>query len=238
MAGSRFTLAGVDGCGNKWVAALAATDLNQYQVETFKGLGQLLDKFPTLEVVAVDTPIGLPDVRHPLRQCDLEARALLGRRGGAVFPAPQRLLLESPDYTSANLLSRKTLGKGLSPFAYGIFYYLRDADATVRQVGQRRIKEVHPEVSFWAMNERRAMGEGKKKAGGLEDRCALLIRQFGTETVRTCEFARIGKGVEKHDLYDALAALWSARRILEGNSKRLPENTEKDAEGLLMEINY
>ena len=46
------------------------------------------------------------------------------------------------------------------------------------------------------------------------------------------------RGVGFDDLYDALALLWTAGRILRGEAERVPHDPPSDSRGLLMEIVY
>lgn len=238
MATPAFTLVGVDGCKKQWLAVLATSNLATYKLERFKSLSQLFDAYPTLQVAAVDTPIGLPDEHVNRRRCDQEAKALLGPMRSSVFYAPQRFLLNALTQPVASALSRSAVGMGISAQAFNIIPYIRDSDASVQTRGQGVIKEVHPEVSFWCMNGRHPLRYRKKDWEGKQERKALLVREFDETLIQRCDWARYGTGASLDDLYDALAALWSARRILDGNSYKLPEKPEKDAEGLVMEINY
>jgi predicted RNase H-like nuclease len=63
-----------------------------------------------------------------------------------------------------------------------------------------------------------------------------LIRGLWSEDVERCEtlFARSECGLD--DLYDAFAALWSARRVASGVAEQLPEIAPRDARGLPMRI--
>lgn len=87
------------------------------------------------------------------------------------------------------------------------------------------------------MNDHQTV-ESKHSQAGLDKRQVLLDHFFGPKTVVQCNRDRWGTHAKLNDLYDAFAALWSAKRILEGHSCKLPVKPEKDAEGLLMEINY
>jgi predicted RNase H-like nuclease len=83
------------------------------------------------------------------------------------------------------------------------------------------IYEVHPEVSFRAMNGSRALRYKKKSAGGgLEP--AALPREHGIElsALESVAFAPLD------DVLDAAAAAWSAQRIALGEARTLPEPPE------------
>ena len=88
------------------------------------------------------------------------------------------------------------------------------------------------------MNNCRTLSYNKKKKEGKVERRALLDRAFDHDAIDWCDKKRYGTGATLDDLYDAMAALWSARRILLGISEKVPATPEVDAKGLVMEINY
>ncbi len=107
---------------------------------------------------------------------------------------------------------------------------------------QSVVKEVHPEVSFWAANADRAIVEKKKSRAGREVRLALLRRLLGERWWQWWNDEADGKYLRKEvaldDLIDAHIAVWSAERIYRGTAKTLPEDPEVDAKGLRMAIWY
>ncbi|MBI4340548.1 MAG: DUF429 domain-containing protein [Chloroflexi bacterium] len=239
MTAREFTIAGVDGCRSKrgqWLAVLADADFTVSQVAVHHSIASLVSSSPSLRVIGIDIPIGLPSGKQKFRQCDLQAQEAVGPRRSSVFLTPPRVVLDAPDYPTANEWVNQIWGKGFNLMAFHLLKRIRDVDSYVRAHGQGMVKEIHPEVCFKAMKG--GSLESKKTVEGLAQRLALLTNSTSKAVVNQSERDRYGSGAKLDDLYDALAALWTARRILEGNSKRLPENPEKDAEGLLMEINY
>jgi predicted RNase H-like nuclease len=87
--------------------------------------------------------------------------------------------------------------------------------------GDARFREVHPEVSFRAMNESKPLHHRKKSAGGALERIELLRRdgiQLGQLDA--------GGAVSLDDVLDAAAAAWSAVRIASGTAETLPSPPE------------
>jgi predicted RNase H-like nuclease len=82
----------------------------------------------------------------------------------------------------------------------------------------KRIREVHPEVSFRAMNGGQALDYGKKSAGGALERTELL-RRHGIELIRLDAAA----AAALDDVLDAAAAAWSAARVANGQANSLPD---------------
>ena len=88
------------------------------------------------------------------------------------------------------------------------------------------IYEVHPEVSFAAMNacendgacQFNPMEWHKATFGGSVERRALLRHVFGNdlEELEATAAKLVGKRAALDDFYDALACLWTARRIQKG----------------------
>jgi predicted RNase H-like nuclease len=90
------------------------------------------------------------------------------------------------------------------------------------------VYEVHPEVTFcaWAGEEL----PPKKTREGAEARRALVKAHFG-------EIPPLARGMHENDLLDALAALWTAERIAQGNARELGD-AHLDVTGLPMRIAY
>ncbi|MBI4201651.1 MAG: DUF429 domain-containing protein [Chloroflexi bacterium] len=240
MGGPAFTLAGVDGCKGGWIVVAADRKLSSLTVGVFPTVSTVLAAYPELHVMAEDIPIGLLDTEPGERSCDREARAVLMARRSSVFPAPRRFLLGVTPYSKANALSKEQAGRGLSAQTYNIMDKVREVDDVVRVTGQGTVREVHPEVCFWAMNRKRPMTHYKKTPQGRLERRLLLATHLEEDLVQASEAQAPRRGIAGlDDLYDALAALWTARRILEGQSERLPRGlVQRDSLGLAMEINY
>jgi predicted RNase H-like nuclease len=201
-------------------------------------LTQAMSMLPAATVVGIDMPIGIPETGA--RDCDTEARRLLGPRGSSVFPAPLRAVLTLRDYGEANLL-QKALGRGLSRQTFGILPKIREVDTWIRRntgLGPT-LHEVHPELSFAIWNGDRPMAESKKSAGGRLQRCRLIdagfpgLRADLLQRLRTMRDPRV---FAEDDLCDAIAALWSARRIARGAHLTVPVKLRHDAFGLPMQI--
>ena len=113
----------------------------------FRALADLPEK-PT--IVAVDVPIGLPDVTQPGgRTCERLAREMVGaNRARSVFSAVGRIALRATSRVQADRLSRTNGEIGVGAQAWGLAKKLLEADAVMTPVRQQVIREVHPELSF------------------------------------------------------------------------------------------
>jgi len=233
---------GVDGCPGGWIAITWDTLVNSVVASRCASFAELVDASGDAACIGVDMPIGL--TACGARECDIAARRVLGPRRFSVFPAPQRCLYDVKPYHAALLYARANLGKGISQQAYNIIDKVKDVDLVLRsQPGlQGRVIEVHPEVSFWAMNAQQPLRHGKKSLAGFEERRALLLNCVAASGIPAtrAEARRLAPYAGPDDCLDAIAVAWSARRFADGVSRRLPESTpaQCDAVGLPMEINY
>jgi predicted RNase H-like nuclease len=227
-------VAGVDGCPGGWLALVDRKD-GQPKVRVFARFADLLNALPTAKVIAVDIPIGLPEVGA--RACDRHARHELAQtRGSSVFPAPLRAVLAARSWEEACNIRLRIEGKKMSKQAWGIVPNVREVDALLRQDAElaARVFEVHPEVSFaaWAG---KPMRHSKKKAAGRLERLKLILAEW-PDAVTRCRAMLAGESYEVDDLYDAFAALWTARRISAKKSRAIPLISARDANGLPMRI--
>ena len=242
-----FQVAGVDGCKAGWLVAVVSVTDESSQRDTpcvfelkrvlvASTFAEVLSKTADCELVCVDIPIGLSD-RKP-RECDLAARKVLGgQRASSVFPAPIRPCLSTNEYKVANAICRKFSGKGLSKQSFALLDKIRQVDDLMTPALQSRVREIHPEISFWALNDKNPMRDSKKKCPGRNARMGLLSLIFSDLEEIVAE-ARKPEEVAPDDILDALAAAWTAGQVVLGKAKTLPENPELDSKGLRMEILY
>jgi predicted RNase H-like nuclease len=220
-------------CGTKWLVAagrLQGVTLSCADPELFGSLIEILDYRPSFEVIALGCNIGLPTKPgQGGRTCDREARRLLGfSRGGAIFSAPARVAIKATTYDDAYRLN-----DGMGSAAYNILPRIAEVDDAIEPYWQRTVFEVHPELSFYQLNDDVPMHHAKRTHHGQNERRALLERRM--QGVRQIIDARV-RGARRHHLFDAAATLWTARRIAGRVVNRVPEDPEWDDKGLRMEI--
>ncbi len=232
---------GVDGCPAGWIVVSHDLAANRLWWRVLPSLEALLlddpDGAAAPVVIALDMPIGLTEAGP--RACDVHARRKLGQpRGSSVFPAPIRPVLNAASYAAANALRRAVEGKGMSKQAWAIVPKIMQVDATLRGSADLRfrVREVHPEVCFWAMNGERPMAWSKKRVQGRAERADVLGRHFGAIIGQA--LATKPAGCHEDDLLDAFAATWTAGRIMSGKAIRLPADPPRDGHGLPMEMVY
>lgn len=223
-------LAGVVPCHDGWLAVtgkLQSVSLLPEGAMVLPTILDVLDYRPSFDVITLHAPLGLlAAAARGGRSCDREARRLLGQpRAGAVFTPPSRALLAADDWIhDTERISAVTR------------LMLPHLDEVARHVGsyhQRTVYEVHPELSFYQLNDDRPLRYSKRlRAGQMERRALLEAKLPGIERALDVPVpgARIGR------LLDASAALWTARRIAARAITRIPEDPEWDDEGIRMEI--
>ena len=236
---SSFTAYGVDGCPAGWFyIGLESTGAIRWGVVPM--LADLVRTVGDSDRIFVDIPIGLPEGGEG-RQCDREARRRLGPRGSSVFPAPVRAVIGIDTYEDANRRSRAVADKGLSQQAFAIVRKVGEVDTLLRRCSKARrlVREVHPEVCFWALAGETPMSVRKKAAAGFRERVAVLnsLRPSAPDEVSEIARAYRRKDVARDDIADAFVAALTASQPLE-RLRTLPAVPEYDQCGLPMEMVY
>jgi len=222
-------IGGIDGCKEAWILVSMETDTRCLLWSKHNRLLDLLAKMRAMKIVGIDIPIGLPE-KGP-RACDKKARTLLGKRGSSVFPAPVHAVLRAKDYKSACDVRFGIEGKKMSQQAWAIVPKIDEVDLLLRQRPEYRsvLYEVHPEVSFYFMGNNKPNRYSKKKRLGMDERIEKLS-SFYEISSNYIKAIRQKYGTSEDDIVDALAALWTVERILQGKSVILQE--DESAEGL------
>jgi predicted RNase H-like nuclease len=224
---------GVDGCAGGWIAASrdVGAAISVRRVAAFEALFETARP----EVLAVDVPIGLPE--KGARDCDLEARRLLGVRRSSVFAAPIRPMLAARSQAGASRIRHRVERKRVSIQTWAIAPKIIEVDSFLRADSALAaiVREVHPKVSFFFLNGERPMSWGKRKVDGRAERVSALRRWCGEAIAQA--LAERGR-LECHadDVLDAFVALWTAERISCGVAISIPAAPPLDAHGLRMEM--
>lgn len=222
-------LAGVVPCPGGWLVAgakLQGITLSPEAPQVFRSLLDVIDYKPAFQIVSLAAPIGLLDAPVPGgRQCDRDARRLLGwPRNGAIVSAPARSVLRDVAIgveVSLSAVSRRLVAR------------YAEVDENVQPYWQRTVFEVHPELSFFQLNEDQPLRYSKHRQAGVEERTALLkARLPGVERI----LDTFVLGAKATHRVDAAVCLWTARRIAARAVSRLPIDPEWDTAGLRMEI--
>ena len=235
-------VAGADGFRDGWVVVLHRPATDTTRCRTVDGVDALLDLPEAPAMLGVDMVIGLPDRAEPGgRACDRAARQLLGHpRGASVFSPPAHAVLGTETYDEAQRRNRASGpdAPGLTKQAFYLLPKMRALTEHVTPARQERVREVHPELAFFAMNGDAPVAHSKHTEDGRAARIELLDAH-GFSAIESALSALPSGPLGTDDVLDAHAACWTARRIYEGTAERCPSRDEpapRNNRGLRMEI--
>ena len=226
-------IAGVDGCKSGWLAVEANSDLSKAELH-------FAPKWDAVKrgarIIAVDMPIGVSE--RGVRQCEVEARMLLSPCASRVFKTLPRgaLRFAQNDWIAANQWSKRQGFGGLSKQIWNIRPKINEIDRAIAPADQARLFEAHPELAFARLNGGRPL-DSKHTPEGLAVRKELL-RDAGFTNLDNWLQELRGKGAKADDLFDACVLVLTARNILRGQARHVPEVVEHDSRGLRMSISY
>ncbi|WP_457558777.1 DUF429 domain-containing protein [Candidatus Harpocratesius sp.] len=239
---------GVDGCRGGWIVAVIHN--NRFiNWEVFETIQDLWSKYGTSPLnasrILIDIPIGLVERGLNTRECDAFARSVLKRpRSSSIFNPPCRSALYAKDYDLANKINRKFTKKGISIQAWNISKKIKEVDLFLRQnlYLNRIIWESHPEICFWALNQKKSMKNNKRSKAGIKERLTLLKNWMNkceitieTDLLSYGNFS--SKKVQKDDKIDSLVLALTATGLI-GDFKTFPENPTFDELNLPQRIVY
>jgi predicted RNase H-like nuclease len=215
---------GVDGCKGGWVA-VAVDDGGACSAHLLGTIDAITRAVPDAAVIAIDIPIGL--VERGQRQADLAVRRLLGARRNSVFMTPVRLALEAASHAEGSSLSVASGGPGISRQAYGLRQRIFEVERWLSSA-PCPVREAHPELCFAEMRGGRPPSASKKTwQGMIERRAALAAVGMLLDDIDPA----VGSMVPVDDLLDAAAAAWTAKRLLAGVARSIPDPPEDDRAG-------
>lgn len=216
---------GIDGCKSGWFSVWENQDKSIHSA-VFSNLNELKNFFKNESqlILGIDMPVVLSEVIP--RQADQLARKLLSKKASSVFTAPTPEMLDQPNYEKASLVSKRLFGKSMSLQSWYLFPKIKDVQTMIHHEDMQ-IYEIHPELSFRAMNNEQVILESKKTHEGFALRNALLSMHFKNFIFEDIRNQHARKDVMDNDILDALAVLWSAKRIQSNQASYLPQAPEK-----------
>ncbi|MEQ1754874.1 MAG: DUF429 domain-containing protein [Micropepsaceae bacterium] len=224
-------VAGVDGCRSGWLVVESGLNLNRASWKIASDWNAI---DANAEVIAVDMPIGISS--SGVRQCEVEARNILSPCASRVFKTLPRGALRYPQnhWEKANQWSKSQGFGGISKQIWNIRPKIIEIDAVMSRKLQDTVHEAHPELAFARLNGGSAL-QSKHTEAGLTMRRHLLEREGFGELGSWLRELR-GTGAKADDLLDACALVLTARHVLRGSAKFLPEKSERDERGLRMSM--
>lgn len=218
---------GLDSCKGGWagIGWSGRRIIPVFGRDVSEVVGGLSSVVPSLSCVGIDIPIGLPDSQA--RMADRLARQRLSGRASSVFSTPTRRALTEGDYQRALAIHRELTGAGMSKQAFALGRKILDVDAWLPHA-PCRVVEVHPEVSFAAINGTTVTGS-KKTWAGFQERTRLL---GSVGLVLPKDLGALGGHAAPDDVLDAAVAAWTAMRVARGQAVSLPDPPEEFSDGL------
>jgi len=232
---------GIDGCKAGWFT-VALFQSGSWNFSVFSNIDQLWNTLYKAQLLLIDIPIGLGEGGVEGRVCDTVARRLLGSpRASSIFTPPVRPALEFNDRKTASEKNYFLTGRRIGVQSWAIAPKIREVDEFLRSKpdARKKIREIHPEVLFWALNECKAMSHKKSRRAGFEERFRVLRKHFPRSDALVEEALHIfpHSKVTRDDILDALAAAVTAL-FGNGHLESIPEEPEVDPFGLPMEMVY
>jgi predicted RNase H-like nuclease len=202
-----------------------------FEPEVFPTFAEILDYRPAYDVIAIHCHLSFPEEdTQGGRTCDKLARQLLGwPRAGAIGSPPSRHYLRTGDLDAR-------AQKGLNPINARMMRRYAEVAEEMQPYRQRQVFEVHPELSFYQLNDDKPMQHSKYTDEGVAERRALVEQRIQGIDVTLDGAAALPAGVTARHLLDAAADMTTARRIAARAVERLPEDPEWDEAGVRMEL--
>lgn len=250
---------GVDATPDGWVA-VRYHDRDYHSVHRYpddagdesSAFEALWQEHSDADCLLVDVPIGLPS-DDPARKPEVEARKHLDNRQSSVFNVPIRDILNEDEYASANQTQKDVADKGLMQQTFNITHRIREVDSHLRDddVGdatQDRVREAHPEVCFWALNDDdqdMRFSKSSQPAAAHWERVGVLATAHDDPDAFHDALADAGNALldwddpqlSNDDLLDAFALAVTASPLTD-EFETLPDDPDADSEGLDMEMVY
>lgn len=230
---------GIDGCKYGWFVVKISQE--SWEIELIKKINELKINFDTTKKILIDIPIGLVDRHLKARQCDQEARQLLGKRASSIFTAPIREILGANNYKNACLINKEYTAKKISLQTWNLIPKIKEIDNFLMKNKKYKtlFNESHPELVFWFLNNKSELKYSKKTNEGIDERLNILIKYY-QNAIEIYNYAikkYLRKDVKKDDIIDAIS-LATIGFISNNYLKTIPSIPEIDSQGLEMKIAY
>ena len=229
---------GLDGCKAGWFI-VGIDETGEFQFSVLSKLEAITQFLEQAKLILVDMPIGLPWQGQEIRLCDTAARKALAPRGSSVFPVPARSALAMPSYQEGSAENRRQLNKGLSTQSWAIAPKIKEVDDYMCSVRPgEKVREMHPEIAFWALNGKTILHHKKKGRAGIDERLAVLLRHYprAEECFHWAREQYLIKEVATDDILDAMVGAVTAMHY--PRLSTLPAMPMLDEERLPMEMVY
>jgi predicted RNase H-like nuclease/5'-deoxynucleotidase YfbR-like HD superfamily hydrolase len=233
-----YSCVGIDGCKGQWVAVYITE--NHFEVEKFKTISDICNRYPDADSYIIDIPVGLAEGKNDLRP-DLIVKKKLGKKGSSIFEVPCRQAVYTEDKSKARLFNIEILGKSLSEQTLGISKAIKQVDEFLQNQPKwkNKLLESHPEFCFLILNNNQPVLEHKTSTEGQQKRLSILEKYY-TEAKQVVDkfLTDVPSRSKVDDVIDALCLAVMGKIILEKGIKTVPESPMMDIRGILMQIVY
>lgn len=226
---------GVDWASKGWFA-IHLSETSESGMGFYPSIFNLWHHHRDAERILIDVPVGLSSNRK--RECDVEAKEVLGSvRGNSVFYTPTRKGVEAQNIKEAKQ-AQENLDFSVQNQAWAIVPRIQEVDEFLEmfgdEIGNTDIRETHPEICFWALNDGEPLTHGKKTEEGIEERLGLLsnhltdargLYENAVETFTEPEWAPVIGKSGRDDILDAMVAALTAKECGR-NPPRLPKKSD------------
>jgi predicted RNase H-like nuclease len=227
------TVIGIDGCRAGWIT----TKILDNQLLSFQIIENLNDDYlnqSNLSHIGIDIPLQLS--HSGKRLAEIEARGLLKKRACTIFSPPTLNALMAKNYIDACDVNFKECGKRISKQSWNLFPKIIEAQTFLENnsISKLGVFEVHPELSFMAMNDMNLIEASKKTDIGKEIRIKLIQKFFPNFSFESVRNKYKKNQVLDDDILDSISVLWSTQRIVDNIAQFVP----KDSKNLNMRIYF
>ncbi len=230
-------MVGIDGCKYGWVDV----SLTGVSANLFKNIKDVIDFFPENSLFLIDMPIGLASIEHVERGCEQAARKFLTpKRKSSLFSVPCREAVYAESYEEANTINKRIINKGISKQSWNIVSKIREVDQLLQHNRSlvSNLRESHPEVAFYFLNDQQSMEHNKKRDPGHQERLQVLNRYTDRAELifknSMNDFKR--KDVSADDILDSVCLAVTLEQMVKN---RTPfESCNLDSKGIPMKIHH
>jgi len=218
------TIFGIDGCKSGWFVAQLKDNktLNFWLIES---LDSIYDFTKKSAVVGIDIPLELHE--KGTRMAEKEARVFLGRRASTIFSPPAIKTLNAKTYEEACRINYNEEGKKISKQTWYILNKIKEARKIyLDKASNKKLFEIHPELSFMAMNRMQVLIDSKKTIEGRKKRLKLINGHYPSFSFDDVRGKFSSKDVADDDILDAIAVLWSTQKIIDNIASYVPKKPE------------
>lgn len=225
---------GVDGCRGGWIAAIIEN--GSLKVVRYETILQLVESYPIFDGFLIDMAIGLQESADEIRP-DNAVRHLLAPKTSTVFPVPVRQAVYAEGEDAQKNANLSILGKSLAKQSLAIIPKIKELDVFLDEHREYKnvICESHPELCFARLNGSVVLSK-KKEFSGFSERAHILSEYVECKSLDGLWNKAKELKCQPDDIMDAVCLAVTAGLKAQDMCETVPENPQKDARGLLMQM--